>query len=321
MNRIIIFVLTFFTPIGFNYMYLRQKKKGVLFLMLFFIAAGVMVISILNNWVNYFLAIGLLLATNIVVFYDCLIIRKRLKHKLPVSDSLDGVIGFFKKNILYVLLMLITIIAITIVDELTFEMYILNLIFLRVLVGLLIAEMIFMLSKIFVTVADKDDSKTYEEINMQKASRETSAKIQKTLKDETAIKLLKEGYEQLDIIIELGYSLEDSKIDGNISEISTTTSKILSFIEVHPEKARDLKKFMDYYLPTTVKLIKSYLEYKHSPNGKNVEQGISRIESIMSTIEKAFKSQLDNLFEDKTLDIVTDIDVLKTTLKSEGLAE
>lgn len=321
MNRLIIFVLTFFTPTGFNYMYLGQKKKGILFLMLFFVASGAIATSIFNGWLNHFLAFGLILATNVVVLYDCLSTRKKLKHKLKVSDSLDGVIAFLKQNALYVILIGATIISITVVSEIEFEVYILNLIAIRVAAGLLIVEIIFMIVKSFVYVADKDNSKVYEEIAMQKANRESSAKIQKTLKDENAIKLLKDGYTQLDMINELERSLESTSISRHISEISKTITKILNFVEEHPDKARQLKKFMDYYLPTTVKLINNYSQYKQNPNGKNVEQGLSKIETIMSTVEKAFKSQLDNLFEDKTLDLVSEINVLDTMLKTEGLVE
>ena len=321
MNRFILFISTFFMPTGFNYMYLGQKKKGILFLMLFCVAAGIVATSIINGLLNHFLAIGILVATNIVVFYDCLATRKRLKHKLKVSDSLDGVLKFLKRNIFYILLMVATTIAIRTISQIEFESYILNLIAFEIATNLLIALVIFMIVKAFIFVADKDDSKLYEEIAIQKANRESSAKIQKTIKDENTIKLLKEGYSQLDAIIELGRSLEDTSIYKHISEISKTTTKILNFVEEHPDRARDLKKFMDYYLPTTAKLITNYSQYKQNPNGKNVEQGVLKIENIMSNVEKAFKSQLDNLFEDKTLDLVSEINVLDTMLKTEGLVD
>ena len=90
----------------------------------------------------------------------------------------------------------------------------------------------------------------------------------------------------------------------------------------NPEKGTKIRKFMNYYLPTTLKLLDSYVEVaSQSVRGKNITATMIRIESIMDTIAIAFEKQLDNLFGADALDISADIMVLEDMLQREGLAE
>lgn len=79
---------------------------------------------------------------------------------------------------------------------------------------------------------------------------------------------------------------------------------------------------MDYYLPTTVKLIDAYAEYEiiESKDPK-IKNSLFEIESSIETINQAFgKIQLE-LMEDRTMDIKTDIDTMKILLNQEGYLE
>ncbi len=77
---------------------------------------------------------------------------------------------------------------------------------------------------------------------------------------------------------------------------------------------------MDYYLPTTVKLLKAYEEMDAQPvQGPNIVSSKKEIEDTLDTINQAFENLLDSFFEDTAWDISTDISVLQTMLAQEGL--
>ena len=84
----------------------------------------------------------------------------------------------------------------------------------------------------------------------------------------------------------------------------------------------DIRKFMQYYLPTTLKLVKAYREFDGQPvQGENVTKVKAEISDTLDTINTAFENLLDSLFQDDVMDISTDISVLETMLAQEGLTE
>ena len=107
-----------------------------------------------------------------------------------------------------------------------------------------------------------------------------------------------------------------------VIEIKKTIENIVNIIKRYPEKAYALDKFMDYYLPTTVKLIDAYTEYEiMESNDPKIKNSLLEIESSIETINEAFgKIQLE-LMEDRTMDIKTDIETMKILLNQEGYLE
>ncbi len=96
--------------------------------------------------------------------------------------------------------------------------------------------------------------------------------------------------------------------------------RIFKRVEQHPELISDLHKFMDYYLPTTVKLLKAYEELDKQPvEGENIKTAKQEIENTLDTINEAFENLLDSFFRNTAWDVSTDISVLKTMLAQEGL--
>lgn len=107
-----------------------------------------------------------------------------------------------------------------------------------------------------------------------------------------------------------------------IVRMETTAEKIFDYITDHPEDAPQIRKFMNYYLPTLLKLLESYVVLqKQGVRGTNIDASITDIEGILHTMAVAFEKQLDHLFEDDALDISADITVLKNMLAQEGLMD
>ena len=98
--------------------------------------------------------------------------------------------------------------------------------------------------------------------------------------------------------------------------------KIFERVRQHPELANELGRFMDYYLPTTVKLLGAYEEMDAQPvQGPNIANSKKEIEDTLDIINQAFENLLDSFFEDVAWDISTDISVFKTMLAQEGLTK
>jgi 5-bromo-4-chloroindolyl phosphate hydrolysis protein len=132
--------------------------------------------------------------------------------------------------------------------------------------------------------------------------------------------IIAEGQRSIEEMRRLNVAIEDEKISAQIDALENISRNIFNYIINNPKKAPDIKKFMNYYLPTTIKLLKSFSTMaSQGVRGKNIDETMLRIKKIMETIVKAFENQLDHLFSDEALDISTDIVVLEGMLAQEGL--
>lgn len=121
-------------------------------------------------------------------------------------------------------------------------------------------------------------------------------------------------------IREANDALPGQEISEKLLQLETVTGKIFACVERHPEKLPEIRRFMNYYLPTTVKLVISYQEFENQPvQGENIRNTKQEILDILDTVNNAFASLLDSLFQNDAIDISADISVLKTMLAQEGL--
>ena len=112
------------------------------------------------------------------------------------------------------------------------------------------------------------------------------------------------------------------EISQKISRIELIVQKIFQHIEQHPENIPDIRKFMKYYLPTTIKLLKAYKELDQQPiQGENIINSKKEIENTLDTLNFAFEKLLDNLFRDTAWDVSSDVTVLENLLAQDGLTE
>lgn len=120
----------------------------------------------------------------------------------------------------------------------------------------------------------------------------------------------------------LNASIPGEKISAQIDHLEETTRKIISHVVDHPEKLPQIRRFLDYYLPTTLKLLNAYDRMGAAGvEGENITGTRGRIDAMMDTLVAAFDKQMDALFADEALDIATDITVMENLLKQEGLSE
>ena len=98
--------------------------------------------------------------------------------------------------------------------------------------------------------------------------------------------------------------------------------RIFDSVEQNPESVSDIRKLMEYYLPTTIKLLEAYEELDSQPvQGENIISSKQEIEKTLDTLNTAFEKLLDDLFQDTAWDLSSDISVLQTMLAQEGLTD
>lgn len=115
-------------------------------------------------------------------------------------------------------------------------------------------------------------------------------------------------------------AIPGEEISMKLDKLEMIVDKIFTHVAQHPSQLSEINKFMDYYLPTTLKLVTAYKEFDLQPvQGENISSAKKEIEATLDTINHAFETLLDSLFEDAAMDISTDISVLETLLAQEGL--
>lgn len=156
----------------------------------------------------------------------------------------------------------------------------------------------------------------------KEAKTEEPGRSHKSTGNAEVDEILKQGDESLKKIVELNEAIPDFKVSAQIRQIEILTDRIFSHVEEHPEDVRRIRQFLNYYLPTTIRLLEQYrtLQDQGMRMG-NIEQGMSNIEQMLDKVALAFQKLLDSLFESTVVDITADIRVMENMMASEGLTE
>ena len=135
-------------------------------------------------------------------------------------------------------------------------------------------------------------------------------------------KMLDDGQKAIAEMKRLDDSIADPAISAQIVRLQELSGKIFAQVEQNPEKLPQIRKFMSYYLPTTLKLLNAYDRMgQQGVAGENISSTMHRVEDMMATVVIAFEKQLDNLFSAEALDLSTDMVVLENMMAREGLSD
>lgn len=133
--------------------------------------------------------------------------------------------------------------------------------------------------------------------------------------------IIQEGNRALSEMGRLYMSIKDPEVRQKINEIMRITDKITQDAISDPSDIPQIRKFMNYYLPTTIKLLNAYDRMSAAGvEGENIDKSMKNINDMLDAAIEAYKKRLDSLFENQALDIETDIEVMNTMLAREGLA-
>lgn len=140
--------------------------------------------------------------------------------------------------------------------------------------------------------------------------------------DEAVDSLVKRGQEMLAKIRQENDMIPDEELSAKIDRLDTVSNKIFLTVVDQPAKAPQIRRFMEYYLPTTLKMLTSYRKLdERKVTGENADETKRRVEDAMNVVLNAFDKQLDQMYHDDMLDVSTNIDVLETMLKQDGLID
>ena len=132
--------------------------------------------------------------------------------------------------------------------------------------------------------------------------------------------VIRQGRSSVQRIRELNDEIPDYKISAQLKQIEILTASIIDQVEKKEDKLKSVRQFMNYYLPTTIKLLEQYVQMQNvGLKGENIENGMKQIEDMLDKVIVAFQKQLDDLFERDIVDITAEIQVMERMMASQGL--
>ena len=116
--------------------------------------------------------------------------------------------------------------------------------------------------------------------------------------------------------------IPDPVLSKKMDQLDEVAARIFRTVAEHPEQASKLNRLMDYYLPTTLKMLQGYRRMdERNVQGAEADAARKQIEDAMDIVIKACQLQLNALYQDDIMDIATDIDVLETMVRKDGLSQ
>ncbi len=134
--------------------------------------------------------------------------------------------------------------------------------------------------------------------------------------------LLAKGRQMIVDIEAENKQIAEPSLNATLRELENQCAEVFRAVYDKPAKASQIRKFMEYYLPTTLKLVRGYRTLgERNVAGQDSVAARKRIDEALGVVLKGCQKMLDNLYRDDVLDITTDIDVLEQMLRRDGLTE
>lgn len=134
--------------------------------------------------------------------------------------------------------------------------------------------------------------------------------------------MVAEGMECIRKLRDMNDAIEGEVISNKLYQLENLLKEIFDKVREYPDQMSQMHKLMDYYLPTTLKLVEAYKEFDGvSVPGEDILSAKAQIEKTLDTINAAFTELLNNLFRNRVYDVTTDAQVLETMLAQEGLTK
>ena len=161
-----------------------------------------------------------------------------------------------------------------------------------------------------------------EESLRQREMEEAKRKEQEEKMSPEILEMIRTGDEYIRTIREANDDIPGEVISEKLDRLEQVVRRIFESVKKHPEQKKEMDKFMDYYMPTTLKLVNAYREFDAlEVKGENITNAMQEIENTLDTISRAFEKLLDDLFQDAAFDVSTAISVLQMMLAREGYKE
>ena len=138
--------------------------------------------------------------------------------------------------------------------------------------------------------------------------------------DEPVDSLLAEGERAIEEMRALREAIRDEPVKEKLTGIIYVVDAIFKRLLEYPGDYKQIKRFSEFYMPTTIKLLHTYDRFGHAASGgENIEGTRGKIEAALDMILDSYGKFFDSLFQSQALDVETDIVVLENMLRNEGL--
>ena len=159
--------------------------------------------------------------------------------------------------------------------------------------------------------------------NLKEAAQKKNAEAPKPevkAQDSELDVMISEGQDCIRRLRNMNDNIAGEEISAKLFRLENLLKEIFEGLKEHPEQAPQMRKFMNYYLPTTLKLVAAYEEFDDlSSQGQEIREAKAEIEKTLDTINGAFEELLNRMFRETAFDVTTDAQVLQTMLANEGL--
>lgn len=140
--------------------------------------------------------------------------------------------------------------------------------------------------------------------------------------DGAADELLQQGEDALRRLRTANDALPDADVSAVLDRIEAACTRIFARIHEHPHQAPQLRKFMNYYLPTLLQLMETLTSLETTgAAGQNIAASKQRITAMLAQAADAFDTFYDRLHADQAMNISAEINVFESMLRQEGLLD
>ncbi len=154
----------------------------------------------------------------------------------------------------------------------------------------------------------------------QDTAKGTALKKEDAASDSELDAMIAEGQRCIRKLRDMNDNIPGEEISAKLFRLENLLKEIFDGLREHPEQMPQMQKFMNYYLPTTLKLVAAYEEFDDlSAQGEEIIEAKAEIEKTLDAINDAFAELLNRMFRGTAFDVTTDAQVLQTMLAREGL--
>ena len=171
--------------------------------------------------------------------------------------------------------------------------------------------------------AEIEDAWQKTESSASRARREAqpAENTQTDSADDEVSEVIREGRAAMRRIRHANDLIPDPELSAQIDSIENSCGQILSILEQRPQLLSQLRTFLRYYLPTTLRLLEARAKLEKSANTPKAREVRARISQAVGEIDTAFRKQVEALDEYRFIDLESEMDVMRDMLKSDGLID
>ena len=134
--------------------------------------------------------------------------------------------------------------------------------------------------------------------------------------------MLTDIQQKLDTLHTLNEELPDPELSAAMTRMEKAGRSIVEAVEANPDKAKQVRRFANYYLPDAVNVLQQYAKLaKQGVRGENAASIRAEVERNAASIATAFENQLDALYAAESMDLSADLTVLQNMLRGQGLSK